>query len=75
MAVTFKNKITLRLGAMFRFGTISCIADEEGILHRIADLPKKKPSSRIPREARGKLWTYPSPTAPRWDTNQQPDKR
>jgi hypothetical protein len=42
MAVTFHRKITLRPGSVFRFGTISSIADEEGTLHRIADQPKKK---------------------------------
>jgi hypothetical protein len=42
MAVTFHNKITLRPGSVFCFGTISSIADEEGTLHRIADPPKKK---------------------------------
>jgi hypothetical protein len=42
MAVTFHSKITLRPGSVFCFGTISSIADEEGSLHRIADLPKKK---------------------------------
>jgi hypothetical protein len=42
MAVTFHRKITLRPGSVFCFGTISSIADEEGTLHRIADLPKKK---------------------------------
>jgi hypothetical protein len=42
MAVTFYNKITLRPGSVFCFGTISSVADEEGILHRIADPPEKK---------------------------------
>jgi hypothetical protein len=42
MAVTFYNKITLRPGSVFCFGTISSIADEEGTLHRIVDPPKKK---------------------------------
>jgi hypothetical protein len=42
MAVTFYNKITLRPGSIFCFGTISSIADEEGTLHRIADPPKEK---------------------------------
>jgi hypothetical protein len=45
MAITFKNKITLRLGAMFRFGTISCIEDEQGTLQRIADPPKNPEGS------------------------------
>jgi hypothetical protein len=42
MAVTFHSKITVRPGSVFCFGTISSIADEEGILHRIADPPEKK---------------------------------
>jgi hypothetical protein len=42
MAVTFNSKITMRPGSTFCFGTISSVADEEGILHRIADPPKKK---------------------------------
>jgi hypothetical protein len=48
MTVTFKNKITLSPGAMFCFGTISCIADIEGNLHHVADPPEKRPSSGIP---------------------------
>jgi hypothetical protein len=59
MAITFKNKITLRPGAMFRFGTISCIVDKEGTLHRIADPPEKKPSSEILRGAGARLRTAP----------------
>jgi hypothetical protein len=42
MAVTFYNKITLRPGSVLCFGTISSVADKEGILHRIADPPEKK---------------------------------
>jgi hypothetical protein len=42
MVVTFHSKITLCPGSVFCFGTISSIVDEEGTLHRIADLPKKK---------------------------------
>jgi hypothetical protein len=63
MVVTFKNKITVSQGAMFRFGTISCIADEEGTLDRVADPPKKKPSSGLSREAKARLWTVPPLTA------------
>jgi hypothetical protein len=45
MVVTFHRKITLRPGSVFYFGTISSVADEEGTLHRIADLPRKKSPS------------------------------
>jgi hypothetical protein len=43
MAISFKCKI-------------SCIADEEGTLHRVADPPEKKLSSGILRKARAKQW-------------------
>jgi hypothetical protein len=42
MVVTFYSKITLRPGSVFCFGTISSVADEEGILHRITDPPERK---------------------------------
>jgi hypothetical protein len=54
MAVTFQHKIALRPGSVFCFGTISSVADEEGTLHRIADLPERKPSSIISGKARTK---------------------
>jgi hypothetical protein len=47
MGVTFQHKIILRPGSMFCFGTISSVVDEEGTLHRIADPPEKKSSSKI----------------------------
>jgi hypothetical protein len=65
MAITFKNKITLSPRAMFRFGTISCIADKEGTLHHVADAPEKKLSSEILREARARLRTAPPLAAQR----------
>jgi hypothetical protein len=43
MAVTINSRITFRPGSMFCFGTISSIADEKGILHRVADPPGRKP--------------------------------
>jgi hypothetical protein len=51
MAVTFQHLIALRPGSVFCFGTISSIADKEGTLHRIVDLPERKPSSIISRKA------------------------
>jgi hypothetical protein len=47
MAVTFQHKIILRPGSVFCFGTISSVTDEEGTLHRIADPPERKSSSKI----------------------------
>jgi hypothetical protein len=51
MAITFQHKIALCLGSMFCFGTISSVADKEGILHRIVDPPEKKPSLKISEKA------------------------
>jgi hypothetical protein len=51
MAITFQHKIALRPGFVFCFETISSMADEEGTLHRIADLPERKPSSKISKKA------------------------
>jgi hypothetical protein len=54
MAITFQHKIALCPGSVFRFGTISSVADKEGILHRIADPPEKKPSLKISGKAETK---------------------
>jgi hypothetical protein len=54
MAVTFQRKIFLRPGSMFCFGTISSVADEEGTLHRIADQPERKSSSKISEKVEAK---------------------
>jgi hypothetical protein len=47
MAITSQCMITLRPGSVFCFRTISFVANERGILHRIADPPEKRPSSEI----------------------------
>jgi hypothetical protein len=54
MAITFQHKIALRPGSVFCFGTISFVANEEGILHRIADPPEKKSSLKISEKAETK---------------------
>jgi hypothetical protein len=51
MAITFQHKIALHPGSVFFFGTISSVADEEGILHHIADPLEKKPSLKISGKA------------------------
>jgi hypothetical protein len=63
MAVIFKSKITFSLGAIFCFGTILYVANVEETLHRTMALPKKKPSSGIPQEARVKPRAMPPLTA------------
>jgi hypothetical protein len=54
MAVTFQHKIILRPRSVFYFRTISSVADEEGTLHRIADPPERKSSSKISKKIRAK---------------------
>jgi hypothetical protein len=65
MAITFQHKIALHSGSVFFFRTISSVADEEGILHRIADPPEKKPSSKISENVRTRqqIAQPPSPRA------------
>ena len=67
MAITFQRKIVLRPGSTFCFGTISSVADEEGTLHRIADPPKREPSSINSGKARVKQ-EKAQPPAPRTKT-------
>jgi hypothetical protein len=65
MVVTFQCKVTLCPGSVFCFGTISFIADEEGILHRIADPPEKKLPLKISEKAgtRQQIAQPPAPQA------------
>jgi hypothetical protein len=65
MVVTSQCKIALRPGSVFCFGTISSVADEKGILHRIAHPPEKKLSSKIPKKTatRQRTTQPPAPQA------------
>jgi hypothetical protein len=67
MAITFQHKITLCPGSVFCFGTISSVADEEGIIHRIVDPSKKKPSPKV-SEKTGTRHQMAQPLAPRTKT-------
>jgi hypothetical protein len=67
MAVTSQCKIALHPGSVFCFRTISSIADEKGILHRIADPPERKPSSKISEKVRTKQ-RIAQPPAPQTKT-------
>jgi hypothetical protein len=66
-AVTSQCKIALRPGSEFCFGTILSVADERGILHRIADPLEKKPSSEILEKARTRQ-QIAQPSAPQTKT-------
>jgi hypothetical protein len=63
MAITSKCKIALHLRTMFCFETISSIVNEEGTLHRVADLLEKKLSSGIPKKARAEQWVASPPAS------------
>jgi hypothetical protein len=67
MAVTSPCKIALRPRSVFCFGTISSVADEKGILHRIADPPEKMPSSKISEKV-GTRQQIAQPPAPQTKT-------
>jgi hypothetical protein len=67
MAITSQCKIVLRPRSVFCFGTILSIADEKGILHRIADPPEKKLSSEIHGKAGTRQWIA-QPPAPQTKT-------
>jgi hypothetical protein len=65
MVVTFQCQIAFRPGSVFCFGTISSVADEKGVLHRIADPLEKKPSPEIFEkvETRQQIAQPPTPWA------------
>jgi hypothetical protein len=62
MAITFQHKIILRPGSMFCFGTISSVADEEGILHRRST--REKAFLRNLQENRGEAGKSATSSAP-----------
>jgi hypothetical protein len=64
MAITFQYKIALRPRFVFCFGTISSVANEEGILHRIADPLEKKPSPKNLRESQNEAADSATSSAP-----------
>jgi hypothetical protein len=51
MAIIFNTSITFNAEEIFHFGSIYCIADQEGNLHRIADPSRKKSSPVAPKAA------------------------
>jgi hypothetical protein len=67
MPIIFQHKIALCPRSVFCFGAISSVADKEGILHRIADPPKKKPFSKFSEKA-GTRQQIAQPPAPRAKT-------
>jgi hypothetical protein len=75
MAVTSQCKIALHPGSVFCFRTISSVADEKGILHRIADPPERKPSSKISEKVGTKQRIAQPPVPPDKDCLLQVESR
>jgi hypothetical protein len=61
MAIVFNIPITFNAGEIFFFGSLSCITDQEGVLHRIVDPSEKRFSSMAPNLGVG----LPHPTPAR----------
>jgi hypothetical protein len=47
MAIIFVDAVNFIVGKMFHFGSISCIADQSGTLHRTADAEKKSEGQMV----------------------------
>jgi hypothetical protein len=62
MVVVFKSVIPFSLGAVFCFGTISCIVDVEGILHHLVISPERKSPSGSLKEVAARPQTVPTKT-------------
>ena len=46
MAIVFNTLVIFNVEQVFRFGSLSCIVDREGVLHRITDPSEKRLSPR-----------------------------
>jgi hypothetical protein len=64
MAIIFNTPITFNVGEVFRFGSVSYIADQEGVLHRIADPSEKRSSLMVPIAEEGSPCLTSAITAP-----------
>jgi hypothetical protein len=64
MAITFNILVTLSAREIFCFRSISCIADQEGILHHIVDPSRMKSSPMAPKMDAGLPHIAPARTAP-----------
>jgi hypothetical protein len=47
-AIIFNTLVSFNAGEMFCFGSLYCIAEQEGVLHRITDPSEKRSSSVAP---------------------------
>jgi hypothetical protein len=72
MAIIFNTPIAFNTGEEFRFGSLFCIADHKGILHRITDPSEKtsSPMAPITKESLPLLTSVLRRTLRREDLNQ-----
>jgi hypothetical protein len=64
MAIIFNIPVTINAGVIFCFVSLSGIADQEGVLHRIADPSEKRSSLMAPNAGAGSSRLTPVRTAP-----------
>jgi hypothetical protein len=74
MAIIFNTLFNFNAGEIFHFGSISCIADQEGILHRIADASGKKSSLVVPKAAAELPHTAPARITPTKSKAREPQQ-
>jgi hypothetical protein len=48
MAIVFNTLVIFNVEQVFRFGSLSCIVDREGVLHRITNPLEKRSSLMAP---------------------------
>jgi hypothetical protein len=48
MAIVFNTRVIFNTGKVFHFGSLSCITNREGVLHRTADPSEKRSSPKAP---------------------------
>jgi hypothetical protein len=65
MAIIFNIPITSNVGEIFYFGSLSYIADQEGVLHHITDPSDKRTSLMAPNVEVGLSHLTPARTAPK----------
>jgi hypothetical protein len=63
MAIIFNTPITFNVGEVFRFGSLSYIAGQEGVLHRITDPSERRSSPMAPIAEAGSSHLTPTRTA------------
>jgi hypothetical protein len=64
MAIVFNIPVTFNVAEIFFFGSLSCIVDQEGTLHHIADSFRKRSFLMVPNAGAGLPRPTPARTVP-----------